>query len=272
MKHFIVAMGLIAGMWNTTVRAQEYEFGSALSQAVAGVVTLLPSSPAVIPSHPALMGLGAGNTSVELSYRQLYGLGDLEDFAAHARHRVHAISAGLSFTRFGQSGLYQEYTITSAIAHSLRNDFAVGAAMQYASTEFGDGQSRYAGGYLGLSAAYRAVPSLLLSGAVRGITLDRIYERDLTDPEFEAGLAWTSPSEIALGGTWTRERDGDHRFALGQVLSLSKTVDVLAGLRFDPIRYSLGGRAAYGGMSLSYAYLGHPELGATHAFGFCWTR
>ena len=79
--------------------------------------------------------------------------------------------------------------------------------------------------------------------------------------------------ETAEGTRCDPDRENEeHRFALGQVLSLSKTVDVLAGLRFDPIRYSLGGRAAYGGMSLSYAYLGHPELGATHAFGFCWTR
>ncbi len=272
MKQLIVAIGLIVGMWNATALAQEYEFGSALSQAVAGVAPLLPSSPSVISSHPALMSFAEERMSVEISYRELYGLGQLEDLAAGSWRKFHAVAGGLAFNRFGESGLYQDYSITAAGSLSAGKSLAFGAGVTYTSVEFGDGQSRYAGGYLGVSAAYRAVPSLLLSGAVQGITLDRVYEEDQSDPTLEAGLAWTSPSEIALGGIWTREPNGDHRFALGQILNLGKNLDFLAGLRFDPIRYSLGGRATYNGISLSYAYLGHPDLGATHAFGFCWTR
>jgi len=252
--------------------AQEYEFGSALSQSVAGVVTLLPSSPSVMSSHPAVMAFAADQTSIELSYRQLYGLSELEDFAAQARFGYRALTGGLAANRFGEAGLYQEYTITGAGSWRIRRDLSVGTALKYRSAEFGDGQSRYAGGTLDLSAAYRAVPSLLFSGSIGGLTLDRLYDEDDTDPILEAGAAWSSRSEVAIGAIWTRRGPGDHRFALGQVLALGQNFDFLAGLRFDPVRYNLGGRVLLRGTSLIYTYSGHPDLGGTHAFGFQWSR
>jgi hypothetical protein len=144
--------------------------------------------------------------------------------------------------------------------------------VRYTSVEFGDGQARYSGGDFGLSAGFRPVGSFLISAALQGITFDRVYDNDDTDPIVEGAVAWSSRSDVSLGALWTRQRNGDHRFALGQILPLGGNLDFLAGLRFDPVRYSLGGKATYSGMSLCYAYEGHPDLGGTHSFGFSWSR
>jgi hypothetical protein len=218
------------------------------------------------------MSLATTETAVELSYRRLYGLSDLEDVAAQAYYHLGQVSAGLAINRFGAPGLYQEYTMTGAGSVLVRENLSIGTAVQYSSAEFGDNQARYAGGYLMMSAAIRPVRSILMSGAIRGIMLDRVYLVDPTDPIFEGAISWSSPSEIALGATWVKDQYGDHRFAFGQVLSLGQNVDFLAGLRFDPIRYSLGGRANYSGLAVVYAYSGHPDLGATHSFGIAWSR
>ncbi len=272
MKKLLLAIGLFVAASYATSEAQEYVFGSALTQGVAGVVTLVTSSPSISFSHPALMGFTGSKTSAELSYRQLYGLGELEDFALHARHKVGRCDGGLSLMRFGESRLYQEYTLSGASSFQIRPQLSVGASIQYTSAEFGDGRSRYAGAGFSLSAAYRPVASVLVSGAARRLTIDRIYDDIDTDPVYEASLAWASPSGVSLGAIWTRERQGDHRFALGQILNLNQNLDFLAGLRFDPVRYTLGGRALCRGMALIYAYEGHPDLGSTHSFGLSWSR
>lgn len=272
MKRTLSAIVIIATMWHAELVAQEYSFGSALTQSVAGAVALVPNSPSVSSTCPALMGFAVPQSSAELSYRQLFGLSDLEDFALHAVHSMHRVSGGLSIMRFGKTGLYQEYSLSGALAYRFRQDLTVGAGLQYTSAEFGDGQSRYAGANLVVSAAYRPVASLIVSSAIRRLALDRIYDGYVTDPVFEASLAWTSPSEVSLGAIWTREGQGDHRFALGQILNLTDNFDFLAGLRFDPVRYTLGGRALYREMSVVYAYEGHSDLGATHSFGLSWSR
>ncbi len=252
--------------------AQEYDFGSALSQGVAGVVTLIPSSPSVLATHPSLTAFADRQRAAEFSYRQLYGLGELEDLAIQAHHRTHRFTPGFAINRFGESGLYQEYSITAGSSFLLRPRLAFGGAIEYRSAEFGDGQSRYAGANLALSASYKPTTSVLFSTSARQLSLDRIYEDYDSDPVYEASVAWKAQSEVALGALWTRERAGDHRFALGQVLRLGQNFEFLSGLRFEPVRYSLGGRAYYQGMSLVYTYNGHPDLGATHSFGFGWGR
>lgn len=272
MKKLTLVIAIAITAWSSKLAAQEYGFGSAQTQAVGGVVTLVPSSPSVSFSHPAMLGFTITQTSAEVSYRQLFGLSELEDVAVHAAHRFRLLSGGLSITRFGEAGLYQEYTVSGAIAYRIRTEISVGTTLRYSSAEFGDGQSRYAGADLALSASYRPVAAVLASASIYRVSLDRIYDDFDTDPVYEASIAWTSPSEVALGAIWTRERPGEHRFALGQVLNLSTNLDFLAGLRFEPVRYTLGGRAHYQGMSLVYAYEGHSDLGATHSFGFSWSH
>lgn len=272
MMKLISTAALLVVFCGLSAEAQEYSFGSAVTQGVAGVVALVPSSPSVSLSHPALMGFANSKTSAEISYRQLFGLSELEDLTVHARHKYRRFNGGMSVARFGKAGLYQEYTLSGASSFQVRQDLAVGAALQYTSTEFGDAQSRYAGAELALSAAYRPVTSLLVSVGTRRLTLDRTYNDIETDPVYEASIAWTSVSEVSLGAIWTRERQGDHRFALGQVLNLTRSIDFLAGLRFNPVRYTLGGRALHGGIALIYAFEGHPDLGSTHSFGVSWSR
>lgn len=272
MKMLTAVMVMVAVLWAPKLRAQEYEFGSALSQSVGGVVALIPESPSVSTSHPALIGFGTSQTSAQLSYRQLFGLEELEDFAAHVTHKHRRLGGALSMSRFGQAGLYQEYTVSAASSFQVRPDVSFGAAVLYRSAEFGENQSRYAGAELALSAAYHPIKSILLSAAARRLTVDQIYDNLDTDPVYEASLAWTSPSEVSIGAIWTRERQGEHRFALGQILTLTQNLEFLSGLRFDPVRYTLGGRAIYRGMSLVYAYEGHSDLGATHSFGLSWSR
>jgi hypothetical protein len=178
----------------------------------------------------------------------------------------------MSILRFGQAGLYQEYTLAGASSFTISPTLSVGGTVQYTSAEFGDGQSRYAGADLAISAAYHPVTSIMLAGAARRLTLDRIYDNIDSDPIYEVSIAWTSPSEVSLGAIWTREQQGEHRFALGQIVKLTQNLDLLAGLRFDPVRYTLGGRALYRGLSLVYAFEGHPDLGSTHSFGVGWSR
>jgi hypothetical protein len=199
-------------------------------------------------------------------------LGELEDFAAHVSHKYKRLGGAFSMSRFGEAGLYQEYTVFGASSFQVRSDVTIGAALMYRSAEFGDNQSRYAGAELAISAAYRPIASILISAAARRLTADQLYDDYDTDNVYEASFAWTSPSQVSLGAIWTRESQGEHRFALGQILNLSQNLDFLAGLRFDPVRYTLGGRALYRGMSLVYAYEGHSDLGATHSFGLSWSR
>ena len=263
----ILAIACLPGL----ASAQEYRFASAFIQGVGGVSALTVSSPSIASANPALLEFGMGHSGAELSYRQLFGLSELEDFALHGRQRIGRANAAFSVARFGETDLYQEYTLAFGASHRLRQAFAIGAALEYSSVEFGDGQSRYAGASATLSAGWHPTASFIFSVSARRLTLDQVYDDYHYDPVYEGSVGWTA-SEVSLGAMWTRERPGEHRFALGQILRLTRNFDFTSGLKFDPVRYALGGRALYRQISVLYAYEGHPELGSTHSFGLAWKR
>ncbi|HEX9750314.1 MAG TPA: hypothetical protein VGB22_03345 [candidate division Zixibacteria bacterium] len=266
----LVILGVVAGA--SSVGAQE-EFGSATLQALGGVYTIVPGEPSVVWLNSATMANGAGG--VEVSYRRLFDLEQMDEVVASAFWRVNPwLGLGGGGAHFGESGLYEEFRAIGAASVRALRSLRFGVALEYQREEYGSGNAVFSGLGADLSASWRLHESWIAAIGVRRLALDEIYDGIYNDANpgviFDASVAWSLPPELTIGGRWFREDGGADRFSLGQRLRLVDGIDLLTGLRFDPIRYSLGGRISLRGVRIDYAYISHSELGGTHGIGIAW--
>jgi hypothetical protein len=225
---------------------------------------------ALVWVNPALPALSGQRGIADFSYRRLYELDELEEITAGVWQRVRQWGGlGLGFSRFGESGLYLETRAVVAASWAPRKNWAVGGGWEVRRIEFGEGEQRYGGSDLTLAAAARPISSVLAAAAWRRIQLNPLYDGDNQESVVEVSASWSAPPDITLAGIWTAQA-GEDQFGLGQRLHLGSGIEFLSGLTFDPIRYSLGGRIAYAGGVIDYAYQSHADLGGTHVIGFGW--
>lgn len=240
---------------------------------LGGAYTGAVSEPANVWFNPAVTALAEERGGFGLSYRRQYDLDELGEIDASMRHRWrHGLTVGAGFARFGESGLYLETRGTVAAAKALRDVYAIGIGVRYARTEFGDNEMAFAGASLDLGIAGRPVSDILAAFAVRGITLDGLYDNDDQNAGVisDASVAWSAPPDIVIAGVWSKEEGADSRFGLGQRLQIASGAEFVSGLRFDPVRYTLGARLTHRGGTFDYIYQSHPDLGGTHTIGIGW--
>ena len=263
---------LLIGSNASRAMGQLEHFDATTLQAVGGVFTVIPDKPTQVITNAALLVHDETRLASELSYSEPYGLSELEELSLYGKVRLHRFGLGIGMTRAGQSGLYQETAINVAVAYRIRPEWSVGATVTHLRTEFGDNTMAFAGSSLSFSVAATPVPSFLVGASARNLVTNDLYDGETNEPIGEISVAWSAPPDVTIGGSWSKQRHGDSRFGLGQSIRLHKSFDFLAGLRFDPVRFSLGGELSTHGASLVYCYQGHPDLGATHSFGVAWYR
>jgi len=266
-------IGLVVGLSGHTAQAQEWDIGSALIVGVGGAYTAAADESGVLWFNPALIALAEERGGFGLSYRRQYDLDELGEADASARYRaMRGLTVAAGFARFGESGLYQETRGIAALAEGLEEKWAFGAGLRYQRVEFGDGDMAFAGVSLDLGVAGRPVKNTTAGVSVRRITLDHLYAKAEQEPGsvVEASVAWSAPPDIVIAGVWSKQSDDDHSLGLGQRLRIASGAEFVSGLRFDPIRYTLGGRLTHRGGTIDYVYQSHPDLGGTHTIGIGW--
>lgn len=253
--------------------AGDEDFGSALLVGVGGAYAAAPGDAAVIWLNPAMVALARGRGELSISYRRLFELETLEELHASVRHRVGRVgTVGVGFARFGESGLYQESRGIFTLARRLKRGLAAGVGIQYERVEFGDNSHAASGASLDIGAALHPWGNTLVGLAVRNVSLDGTYPRSEDDRPVlvESSVAWSLPPDITIAGILSKEDGRDARFGVGQRLRVARHTEFLSGLRFDPIRYTLGGRLGHQRGALDYVYQSHPDLGGTHTIGASW--
>jgi hypothetical protein len=116
------------------------------------------------------------------------------------------------------------------------------------------------------------VENVIAAAALKRIGVDDYYDGVADDPGIvgEVSVAW-AVTDVAIGAAWSRRESDDDRFGVGQRLRLVEGLEFISGLRFDPVRYTLGGRFTHRSGSIDYVYLSHDDLGGTHTIGVSWT-
>ncbi len=257
------------------VWADDDDFGSALQVGVGGAYTAALTDPATCWANPAAPSLAPYDVALNISRRRLFNLEALEENTGSAHVRVgRQVTIAGGFSHFGQSGLFQETRGIVGLSHVTRKNLALGVSIGYQRIEFGSGAKAYSGATINWGAVLSPVASVAVGAAVREIRVDRLYDTNNQPAHLEVSAAWSAPPDITLAGIWSTESDGRSRFGLGQRLLLARDflhatrIEFLSGLRFDPVRYALGGHIAVGGGWIDYVYQSHPDLGGTHAFAF----
>lgn len=269
----VVIVAFAVFLLHGTAAGGDTDFGSTVIVGLGGAYTGALEDASVIWLNPGATG-EPGHGSVSLSYRRLWELADLGEVAASVRQSIGSrVAIGAGFNRFGSTGLYQEYDALAVASFRASSRWSAGAGLHYLRTEFGNNEVAAAGAFLD-AGVMAQVPSGLRAGAVvRRIPIDGLYnDMNADDPgvSYELSAAWSAPSELTIAGIWTHEEDGDNRFGIGQRMALGAGAEFLAGLRFDPVRYTLGGQVHHRGGGLQYVYQSHSDLGGTHTIGVSW--
>jgi hypothetical protein len=253
--------------------AVDADFGSAQIVGVGGAYAASPDESGTIWFNPALIALGKDRGAFSLSYRRQFALDELSEADASVRQHVpHRITVGAGFARYGESGLFLETRGILALAHAMHDDCSAGVSVRYHRTEFGDGDMVYTGASADLGVAGRPLEDVLAAISLRRLTLSSMYDDAADDPGTiaEATIAWSAPPDITIAAVWSKEEGEDDRFGIGQRLHVASEAEFISGLRFDPIRFTLGGRIVHRGGSIDYVYQSHPDLGGTHVIGVGW--
>ncbi|MBD3298110.1 MAG: hypothetical protein GF341_05595 [candidate division Zixibacteria bacterium] len=255
------------------VHAAENDFGSAMIVGVGGAIAMTPDEPGVVWMNPALAMFANSRGGASLSYRKHFELDDLREMDASVRHRLfddYTVSA--AFARYGEQDLYLESRLTGAVARQFSDRYAAGIGIEYDRTEFGAGNAVYSGVSLTLSAAAEPLDHVIAAASLRRIAIDDFYDGVADNPGLlgELSVAWSAPPDITVGAVWSRAEDDDDRFGIGQRLRFVEGLEFISGLRFDPVRYTLGGRFTHRMGSIDYVYLSHNDLGGTHTIGVAW--
>ncbi len=269
----MVSIVVFAAAYDSAL-AEERDFGSALLIGMGGAYAGAADEPAVIWFNPGMSALAPVGGGFGLSYLRQYDLEELGEVDASIRHQMrHGLTLGVGFARFGESDLYLETRGVVSVAEHWHEKYAVGVGIRYERTEFGDNEMAFAGSSLQFGMAGRPQPDILAGISVRGIALDDLYDINDQDPGVttEASVAWSSPQAITLAGVWSKEAGEDSRFGLGQRLQIASGAEFVSGLRFNPVRYTLGARLTHRSGTFDYIYQSHPDLGGTHAIGIGWT-
>lgn len=257
----------------TPASARDDDLGSAAIVGLGGAYAGVPGDPATIWLNPAFGVLAPATVRAALATRNLYQLSALQERIGSLALRLRngaVVGGGLS--QFGQAGLYVESKALLTAALGLRRNLALGVGLHYNHVEFGDNVQAYAGSSLALAVASRPSRGIVAGVVVRRIYLDHIYEMGDSPAEFETSVAWEGP-DITLAGVWSKSPGETSRIGIGQSLRVAGDLPLgagllfLSGLRFSPVRYSLGARILARGGSLDYVYESHPELGGTHVLG-----
>ncbi len=223
--------------------------------------------------NPALAAFAPTRGGASLSYRKHFELDALREMDASIRHHLFDdYTMSVAFARYGERDLYLESRLTGGFGRRLGNRYAAGLGIEYDRTEFGSGDAVYSGISLTLGAAAQPVDNVVAAASLRQIAIDDFYDGVADNPGVlgEISVAWSAPPDITVGAVWSRAEDSDNRFGIGQRLRLVEELEFISGLRFDPVRYTLGGRFTHRMGSIDYVYLSHNDLGGTHTIGVAW--
>jgi len=269
----VVTLALTVMLLSATAEGGDTDFGSTMIVGIGGAYAGALEDAGALWLNPGATG-EPGHSSVSLSYRRLWELADLGEVAASMRQSIGSgVSVGAGFNRFGSAGLYQEYDALAVASFRASTRMTAGVGLHYLRTEFGDNEVAAAGAFLDAGVMATSRSGVSAGAAVRRIPVDGLYnDMQAEDPGmlYELSAAWSAPSELTIAGIWTHEEDGDNRFGIGQRMTLGAGAEFLAGLRFDPVRYTLGGQVHHGGGALHYVYQSHSDLGGTHTIGVSW--
>ncbi|MBI5648311.1 MAG: hypothetical protein HY962_15370 [Ignavibacteriae bacterium] len=215
--------------------------------------------------NPACAGL-AGRGGGVMALPSRFGLPELGGYAAVWSESYSSIGTGVLIETSG-GALYRETQLVCGVAHDLGPAFRCGIALRYEHL----GIARYgsdAAFAVDAGAVWRVGEKICVTAAVQNAGGTRY-----------AGGRERPPLALLLGVEGAMGEDATvHCAVFKDVLHV---VDVRAGVELRPhpllalrvgaqtapATFSAGAGFRWAGISADYAFVAHPELGGTHAFG-----
>lgn len=215
--------------------------------------------------NPALLGL-VKNSRIELSYRNFYGLRELNQLGLSLPVLWHKVPLAVGVSHYGNA-LYSENTVRAAAALKAYGNFYIGLRLDWYFLQiknYGHNST------LGLSAAaiYRIVANLQSGFVITNINepeIGRTHER--LPMRFALALAYKIAPGMELTAASLKSSDFDFEYRVGLRYAALTQLHLLAGLRNPENILCAGFQIIHKFLSINYAMEYHPELGASHSVG-----
>ena len=192
-----------------------------------------------------------------------FGLSELSSWQLSLHRAWPRLGAGAAAQRFG-GDLYNETTLTLALAHRLSPDLALGAALRYGRVAI----ARY--GAAG-TALCDLGGQLRCSGSVRaGFMLRNLFAarlgqcRESLPQSLQSGLAIYPAPGTALTIDLYLERGRGTELRCGGERRMGQHLILRAGFTTAELCLAAGFAVIRGELQLDYGFLSHPWLGLTH--------
>lgn len=192
-----------------------------------------------------------------------YGLSELASWQLSACRAWPRLGAGAAAHRFG-GDLYNETSMTLALAHRLSPDLSLGAALRYGRVAIpGYGAAGSAlcdlGGQLRCSASVRA------GFMLRNLFASRLGQcRESLPQSLQSGLAIYPAVGTALTIDLYLERGRGTELRCGGERLMGRHLILRAGFTTAELCLAAGFGLIRGELQLDYGFLAHPYLGLTH--------
>ena len=201
------------------------------------------------------------------SYTKLFGINELGYRSANLswnRNRNYAL--GLRMYSFGDK-FYNESQISIGYAHKFQEKITVAAGVNTFNLSIKDYYRTWSLA-LDLGGIFYLWDNLAISLLFQNVNGAQLWKNGEPLPRvFCSGVKWNPISKILLAAEIYKDTMYPFITRFGSQITLIKNIDVLAGMQFNPDRYSYGLSFEWKALEVSAAYRSHLDLPHTIYFG-----
>lgn len=241
---------------------------------LGGAYTAMVDDAAGIFWNPAsIRFLAHGEIATE--FARPFGVSELDGFMLAAVQPMVEGSFGIGLTTFGESGYYDETTLSLAGAREWGRDTVFGVRL---STLALDMRPTYGADWtasIDVGVIHRLGESIRVGFSTRNLTGPSLGQgvveparRARLGTVFEAERGLRMAADVAFDEHFPPRVHVGQEFTAHPLLTLRAGLSTGLGATNDaPVRYALGFSAHTWKMRIDYAFVDHPSLGATHRIG-----
>jgi len=237
------------------VDPRNWSLGNSVVSLTGGAVSLW--------ANPAGLAMASG-WEAYFGYSNQFGLAELSQQAVAVSYDLKTVGLGIGFANFGKPDFYQEQKITFAAGRKILNNFHLGAGFNYL-LQKASGYSSQSAVSIGAGAIWEY--EKFRAGVVaKNINQPRLGS-DQIPRNYNLGISYLAFDQLDLSAGMYYDTDFKEQFQLGQETRISDNLALRLGFQTEPNRYSLGAGFFLSKFDLDYAFVNHPDLGASHAVG-----
>jgi hypothetical protein len=215
-------------------------------------------------TNPSLI---SGEALVDLFYRNLYGIKELNQISINSEFSISNQPLGIGIMRYGNS-IYSETKLALGTSYAIDPTFSLGISIKGYFLQIKNYGDAFSLGF-SFSVFYKINDQLQIAAVIN----------DLNEPEIGSsgekipvsgilGLSFSPVSDVEILMDAYKEEFFNFAYRFGTRINIISNINLLAGFQDNINSFSAGLELDQTGYAIKYSVDIHPVLNASHALGF----